>query len=175
MTSKRVRSLNLDEHWKVIEYFHNASSLFLETMGVDRSRVIPKEEWYKIMEEEFRKELSRRQFYFIGWEYNGALIGHSNINKISFGSHASIHLHIWQQDYRERGLGVWFFKHSVDFFFKAFELSKIICEPYAENRAPNRVLQKLGLVPLRKYLTTPGLMNFEQFVNRYEITASFRD
>jgi RimJ/RimL family protein N-acetyltransferase len=175
MTGKQIRPLKLNEHWSVIEYFHNASDLLLETMGVDRNKFISKEEWFKNMEEEFTKELSQKQRFYIGWEYNGELIGHSSISNIKFGDYANIHLHIWQQGYREKGLGIWFFKQSINYFFKEFELSKLICEPYAENPAPNRVLKKLGLVPVKKYLTTPGLINFEQFVNRYEITAPFGD
>lgn len=175
MIDKRIRPLDLSEHWKVIEYFHNASDTLLENMGVDRTKITPRDEWFERMAGEFKKELDQRLFCYVGWEYDGALIGHSSVSHINFGSHANIHLHVWHQENRERGLGVWFFKHSINHFFRVFELSKIICEPYAENPAPNRVLQKLGLVPVKKYLTTPGLMNFEQYVNRYEITAPLGD
>jgi RimJ/RimL family protein N-acetyltransferase len=175
MIRKHVRPLDLNEHWKVIDYFHNASDLLLRTMGVDRNKFLTREEWFERLEGEFKKEVSQRLFFYIGWEYGGELIGHSSINQITFGDQANIHLHIWQQDHREKGLSLWFFRHSIDYFFKAFELNKIICEPYAENSAPNRVLQKLGLAPLKKYLTLPGAINFEQFVNRYEITAPFED
>ncbi len=172
-TGKQVRPLTLNEHWKVIEYFHNADDLLLTTMGVDRNKLISTDEWYRMMEGEFSKAPSLRRFSYVGWEYDGDLIGHSNINNISYGEYANIHLHIWDTSFREKGLGAWFFKRSIDFFFRAFELKKILCEPHSENPAPNRLLQKLGMQPLRKYWTTPGMLNFEQFVNRYEIIAPF--
>jgi RimJ/RimL family protein N-acetyltransferase len=173
MSNMHIRPLDLNEHWNVIEYFHNADNLLLETMGVDRNKLIVKEKWRNLFTEEIAKDMRQRKLFYLGWEYNGTLIGHSNINNLSVGDCANIHLHIWQQNNRERGLGEWFFKHSVNFFFDAFDLKIIIAEPHAENPAPNKLLQKAGLMPVRRYLTTPGILNFEQFVNRYEITEPF--
>lgn len=63
-------------------------------MGNEKSKITPKDKWEKILLEDFAKNLPERQLYYLGWEYDGALIGHSNINKIAFGSHANVHLHI---------------------------------------------------------------------------------
>jgi hypothetical protein len=42
-------------------------------------------------------------------------------------------------------------------------------EPSAGNSAPNRVLEKLGFAFIRRYRTTPGVIAYEQDVNRYEL------
>jgi hypothetical protein len=45
----------------------------------------------------------------------------------------------------------------------------LICEPYARNKAPNAILPQLGFIKIKTYRTTPGAMNFEQEVNRWEM------
>jgi RimJ/RimL family protein N-acetyltransferase len=80
-----------------------------------------------------------------------------------------MHLHLWKNDKRKNGLGFDFLKRTIPYYFKNFELETLICEPYSENIAPNRVLQKLGFQLIRTYDTTPGWINFHQTVNRYEL------
>jgi RimJ/RimL family protein N-acetyltransferase len=173
LPSKRIRPLELIEHIKIIEYFHSASDELLERMGVTKSKLVPKDVWENLLTENFGKELAERKFYYVGWEYDGVLIGHSSINNIVYGDHCNIHLHIWDEQKRERGLGSFFFKSSVNHVFEKFKLKMVICEPNADNPAPNGLLQKLGLQPVKNYLTIPGIICEEQYVNRYELTAPF--
>ena len=95
---------------------------------------------------------------------------HSNINNIEFGKSATMHLHLWEFIKRKSGLGIEFLKMSIPYYFENFGLEKLVCEPYSENVAPNRVLPKLGFKLKRTYETTPGYINFRQTVNRYELT-----
>ena len=67
------------------------------------------------------------------------------------------------------GLGTEFVRRSAAFYFERFNLQKLVCEPWAENPAPNRVLEKLGFAFVRRYRTIPGVIAFEQEVNRYEL------
>ena len=60
-------------------------------------------------------------------------------------------------------------RRSANFYFERFNLKKLVCEPWAENLAPNRVLEKLGFAFVRRYRTTPGVIAYEQDVNRYEL------
>ena len=172
---KRVRPLTLEEHRHVIEYFHSADDAFLVAMGVDKTKLRSRDNWFVLMKTEYDKPLKKKTLCYLGWEYDGKLIGHSNISDANFGDTAKVHLHLWHDDTRMKGLGTWFFKQSVNWFLRNFELRLITCEPHADNDAPNRVLQKLGLTPLKTYLTVPGPFNSEQMVTRYEITAPFDD
>jgi len=45
-------------------------------------------------------------------------------------------------------------------FIQKLELQRLYCEPYAESAAPNRVLAKLGFHLVKRYRTTPGIINF---------------
>ncbi|MEE8576178.1 MAG: GNAT family N-acetyltransferase [candidate division Zixibacteria bacterium] len=173
MSNKLVRPLQADELIRVVEYFHSASDDALKSMGVLRSKFKPKEEWEQILLQDHSRPLPERENHYIGWEYDGVLIGHSSINQITWGEQCNIHLHIWDGKFREKGLGLFFFKKSVNFFFGLCDFKVMLCEPYAENPAPNRLLTKLGLEPTKRYKTIPGAINHEQFVNQYKIYSAF--
>jgi len=65
--------------------------------------------------------------------------------------------------------GTEFVRRSANFYFQRFNLRKLVCEPAADNPAPNRVLEKLGFAFIRRYKTTPGVIAYEQDVNRCEL------
>ncbi len=113
--------------------------------------------------------LTEKEFYYILWLFDNQPIGHSNINQIKFGNTATMHLHLWDSATRKKGLGIQFLRMTVPYYFKKFNLKKLICEPYSKNVAPNKVLKKLGFEWVRTYDTTPGQINFHQTVNRYEL------
>ena len=79
-----------------------------------------------------------------------------------------MHLHLWESNRRQKGLGLQFLKQTIPYYFENFDLEKLICEPRAENIAPNKTLRKSGFELVRTYETTPGWINFHQTVNRYE-------
>ncbi len=64
-----------------------------------------------------------------------------------------------------------FLKLTIPFYFKNYKLEKLLCEPYSENIGPNKVLKKLDFELVRTYYTTPGWINFPQWVNRYKMTS----
>src|SRR5665213_453769 len=61
-------------------------------------------------------------------------------------------------------------RQSLKLFFDRLELQDLYCEPFALNPAPNAVLAKVGFTFVKKYVTVPGLINFEQEVNRWHMS-----
>jgi len=157
---------------KIVDYFIYADVYFLRGMGAERSKLPKKEEWIDKLQLEFDKSYSEKGFYYIIWLLNNQPIGHSNVNNIEFGESATMHLHLWKSDQRKSGLGLEFMKRTIPIYFEKLELKKLICEPYSENVAPNRILKNLGFDFIRTYETTPGPINFQQIVNRYELKKS---
>ena len=80
-----------------------------------------------------------------------------------------MHLHIWNSQHRRSGLGLALVKMSLSHFFKTLKLQKIISEPFSKNASPNLTLQKAGFELVTEYVTTPGSINFEQPVKRWEL------
>ena len=168
-----VRELKRDEVGIIVDYFINAEDSFLKGMGADKNKLPTRDEWIGKLESDFTKSYIEKDFYYIIWLQNGQAVGHSNINHIEFGNTASMHLHLWENSTRKKGLGVEFLRMTVPYYFKNFELQKLICEPYSKNIAPNKVLKKLGFEFVRTYETIPGQINFLQTVNRYELKNNF--
>ncbi len=156
----------------IVNYFVNSDANFLKAMGADKSKLPDKKEWIEKLNLEFDKSNEEQEFYYIIWFLNKKPIGHSNINNIDFGKSATMHLHMWYGQNRNKGLGLTFIKQTIPYYFKNFDLETLICEPYAKNIAPNNVINKSGFEFIKEYKTTPGWINFRQTVTRYEMTRN---
>ncbi len=155
------------DYERMVDYFLNADDAFLQGMGVDRKKLLSREAWLESLMLDHQRRDPERDRSYLAWLYDDVPVGHSNINKINFGNHAFIHLHLWTRGLRKSGLGTQYFRASAAEFMRRFRLKRLYCEPFADNPAPNRVLAKSGFRFVKKYRTIPGVINFEQDVNQY--------
>lgn len=155
------------EYERVLDYFLCADEAFLRGMGVDPGKLPHRDVWLERLLADLTRPDSQKQTFYLGWDYEGTRVGHCNVNQLVYGDQAYVHLHLWARTTRGAGLGSELFRQSVRLFFQRFALQRLYCEPYAENPAPNRVLTKTGFRFIKRYRTTPGLINFEQEVNQY--------
>jgi RimJ/RimL family protein N-acetyltransferase len=153
----------------MVEYFLSAHEPFLRGMGVDPNKLPRREAWLERLLPDLTRPDRQKQTFYLGWDCDGVRVGHCNVNQLLYGEEACVHLHLWDARARRAGLGTELFGRSMRVFFRRFELRRLYCEPYAENPAPNRVVTKAGFRLLQRHRTTPGLINFEQDVNRYVI------
>ena len=160
---------NRQEYELMLDYFYKADDMFLRGMGVDRLKLPQRDEWLNNLLADHEKRDEERDRFYLVWIFRGERVGHSSINKIVPGAEAYIHLHLWSSKFRRAGLGTEFLRKSAKFYFERFNLKKLVCEPWAGNPAPNRVLQKLGFTFVRRCVTTPVVIAYEQEVNRYEL------
>lgn len=170
-----VREFTASDIQHIVDYFLGGNINFLRGMGADKALLPERELWIENIRKELIKPDSEKSNYYVIWLLNDQPVGHSNVNNIQFGETATMHLHLWKGSRRKSGLGFEFLKLSIPFFFEKFRLKKIICEPYAENIAPNRTLQKLGFELVKTYETIPGPISFQQVVNRYELENSINE
>lgn len=166
----KVREIEERDINLISDYWLKSDSDFLVGMGVDLEK-LPKAEFFtKMLMHQISLPNGEKKSYALIWELDGIQIGHSNVNAIEFGKQAKMHLHLWKNDSRKKGMGTALVKKSLPLFFENLQLKKIICEPYALNPAPNKTLQKVGFDFIKKYRTIPGSINFEQEVNQWELT-----
>src|SRR5881227_4132871 len=158
------------EYELMLNYFYKADNGFLRGMGVDRLKLPERDKWLGALLGDHEKPDEERDRFYLVWIFRGQRVGHSSINNIVLGTEAYIHLHLWKSQLRRAGLGTEFVRRSAAFYFERFNLQKLVCEPLADNPAPNRVLEKLGFTFVSRYRTTPGVTAYEQDVNRYELT-----
>ena len=169
---KEVREYIASDIEHIVDYFVNADPEFLLHMGADQSKLPKRQEWIDKLKSELEKPYAQKEYYYIIWLLEDEPIGHSNVNHIHYGESATMHLHLWERKKRKSGLGLEFLKLTIPFYFQNLKINTLVCEPYAKNVAPNRTLKKLGFDFIRTYETIPGLINFRQMVNRYELSRT---
>jgi RimJ/RimL family protein N-acetyltransferase len=167
-----VREIHESDIEPLCNYWHNASENYLLSMGVDIKKLPSRESFSLMLREQINTPIEQKKSYCIIWQYNGKPVGHSNTNPTRFGEEATMHLHLWESNIRKKGMGTEFLKMTLRLFFENLQLKKLYCEPYALNPAPNKALEKAGFNFIKKYVTTPGFINFEQPVNRWEMSRA---
>jgi RimJ/RimL family protein N-acetyltransferase len=165
-----VREMEEGDINLIIQYWLEADSTFLEGLGVDLNKMPAEKEWKEILSGQLGLPIKEKKSYYIIWQHDGIAVGHSNVNKIIFGEEAYMHLHLWKTGLRQKGSGAALVKMTLPYFFENLGLKKLYCEPYALNPAPNKTLEKVGFTFVKEHITTPGWLNFEQPVNRWELS-----
>ena len=170
MNTLSVRELSEQDIPLITHYWLSAAPDFLTSMGVDLTKMPSQAEWEKALLEQLSQTIPVKKSYCLIWQLDGQAVGHSNINKIQIGEEAYMHLHIWETGIRQKGMGTNLVKLTLPYFFECYRLKTLYCEPYALNPAPNKTLEKVGFQFVKKYVTTPGWLNFEQPVNLWEMS-----
>ena len=169
MNNLKVREITVAEHMLVADYWSNASDSYLLALGVDKSKMPARKAWIEALAAQCAQSLSRRHNFYLGWERDGDLVGHSNVSPFEYGKSGMIHMHVWDEANRGQGIAKICLAETMKMFFDILKLEMIVCEPYKQNRGPNKTLQSLGFRSVKCYWTTPGPFNLKQEVNRYEI------
>lgn len=165
----KVRELTKSDIASVADYWLKSDKDFMVNMGVDLSKLPSREGLTKMLVNQIQLLDTEKSSLALIAEVNGEPIGHCNVNGITYGKEATLHLHLWNTNSRKKGLGTQMVRNSLPVFFERLKLKTIWCEPYAKNPAPNRTLEKVGFEFVKRYVTIPGSLNFEQEVNRWKM------
>lgn len=165
-----VREIELKDIDLIADYWLKSESDFLINMGVDLKKLPTRIELRNRLTKQINLSVTSKKSYALIWLLDRKEIGHSNVNGIEYGKQATMHLHLWKSNNRKKGIGTELVRKSLPFYFEKLKIEKLICEPYALNPAPNKTLQKVGFKFVKKYKTIPGSLNYEQEVNRWELT-----
>ena len=165
-----VRELRLSDIQLVCDYWMKSTDEHLINMGVALSEMPTEKELEEMLKQQLALPINQRKTYALIWCENEIPVGHSNVNKIKYGQEAFMHLHLWGNASRSKGLGSKFVLKSLPLYFNNLKLDNLYCEPFAENEAPSRTLKKIGFVFEKKYRTIPGILNHEQEVNLWRMS-----
>ena len=165
-----VREIQEQDIPLLVAYWTTAEPDFLKGMGVDLAKMPSANDFTAMLMNQLHTAIELKRSFCMIWELEGKPVGHSNTNPTTFGEEATMHLHIWKPQHRAAGMGLAFVKLTVPQFFEKLRLKTLFCEPYALNPAPNRTLEKAGFEFVKEYTTTPGSLNFEQPVKRWQMT-----
>jgi RimJ/RimL family protein N-acetyltransferase len=163
----------LEETGLVIDYFHGSTAEHLETLGVDPTRLPGRSQWQQLYALDFAQPIEKRRSVLVLWESEGTSMGFSSVDKIAYGEHAYMHLHVVNPQKRHSGYGEACVRRSVEIYFDLLKLDRLYCEPNAFNVAPNRTLQKAGFRYVKTHNTVPGPLNFHQPVTQWVYDRSW--
>lgn len=165
-----VREVKESDFELIVQYWLGSSAQHLTAMGVDLEKLPTREQLLQMLSEQVCQPYGKKTSYALIWEMDSNPVGHCNVNKIVFGKEAHMHLHMWDAENRQKGMGRQLVELSLPFFFNNLKIDVLYCEPYSLNTAPNRTLENVGFGLVKEYVTTPGYLNFEQPVKRWRIT-----
>ena len=97
LTAREMVSTEVD---LIIEYFQNATPEYLETLGVDPTRLPPVDAWRDRLRRECNLPANQRATVLVIWLSDDRPIGFSTSNKIRFGEQANMHLHVTDPERR---------------------------------------------------------------------------
>jgi RimJ/RimL family protein N-acetyltransferase len=162
-----VREMLPSEGHLVTSYFHDSTIEYLESLGVDPTRLPPAAVWQDRIREQYALPLERRAAVLVLWLMDDEPVGFSSCDKIIYGDRASMHLHVLRTEKRQSGIGAECVRQSAAIYFDMLKLKSLFCEPNAFNVGPNRTLQKAGFKYLKTHMTVPGPLNYHQAVTRW--------
>jgi RimJ/RimL family protein N-acetyltransferase len=164
-----VREIQKEDIPLLINYWTESSDEHLISMGVDLTKMPNQNGLVDMLTQQINTPIERKKSYALIWLIDDQPVGHCNVNNIHFGKEATMHLHMWQSEKRQKGIGTELVKLSLPYFFENLKLEQLFCEPYAVNPAPNKTLGKVGFTFEKEYTTIPGAINFEQPVKRWKL------
>lgn len=154
----------------IADYWLGSTKEYLHSMGADIEKLPSRQGFSDMLTKQIDLSYNQKVAYVLIWLMDGQPIGHTNVNDIIYGQSAYMHLHLWVGESRKRGIGTILVKEALPYFFENLELKELFCQPYALNEAPNKTLKKVGFEFQKKYITTPGSINFEQEVVLWKLT-----
>lgn len=167
-----VREIKESDIPHLLDYWYQASPEYMRQMGADVSKLPAREDFTRMLRSQLTAPMTEKKAYATIWLVDGKPVGHCNVNQIEFGEQAFMHLHLWEPLQRGMGLGSQLVLLSLPYFFDNLQLKRVLCEPYAHNPAPNKTLERIGFKFVKKHVTVPGSLNFEQEVNRWVLERS---
>jgi RimJ/RimL family protein N-acetyltransferase len=164
-----VREMAIEEIDLIVDYFHGGTPEFHEQLGVDPTRLPSRDAWRERYRREYELPDEERETLLVIWRQDGEAVGFSTCDRIVYGEQARMHLHIPDAGWRRSGVGTDGVRGAAEIYFDRLELWKLVSEPNAFNVGPNRTLQAAGFKYVKTHMTVPGLLNYRQAVNRWEL------
>ena len=164
-----VRPMRIEDVPAVVRYWTGASRADLDRMGVDIARLPGADELTRSLSAVCHEPVREARAAYLVWEVDGVPIGHAGLKNIRYGDSGDMHLHIWDAAARGRGHGARLFALSALDFYERFGLTRIVCEPKADNPMPNRMLQKSGYALLESRVGASSELSTICRLNVYSI------
>lgn len=170
-----VRLLAAPDFDDFINYWLQLSPAEIERLGVAPDCLPTADQMRADLETMLAAPAEAVRSFVLAWCIDGEAIGHSSLKDIVPGASGSMHLHMWRGDLRGKGHGAFLFCLAAVDFYKRFKLKRIICEPKADNPAPNRLLQRIGFPLVSTRVGRGSELGAICRLNRYDVARELAE
>lgn len=142
-----VRDAQLSDCPLLLNYWYHSPPGFIEAMGVDLKKM-PKE---SEMEENFKSRILKNELLessklsALVITYDQKPIGIHSINPLFENDYGIFHAHIWDREFRGKGVGLISYQMACRVFMERFHLTKILFKTPIQNTGAIRVKEKIGI------------------------------
>ncbi len=169
MTHLSIRPLREEDIPNIVSYWFENSDADLMRIGVDRTKLNSQIEFANSLQVVCNTPLDKAKSYYMAWLIDDKPIGYNALKDIVKDEIASMHLHMWNTEYRGKGYGAKLFCMAAVEFYSMFNLKMILCEPRSSNPMPNKMLAKIGFKKWRTYHSTSSELSLTCELNSYII------
>jgi len=167
-----IRDLSEEDIPSVLNYWFHSPPGFIESMGVDLDKM-PKE---SEMEQSIRAKLIENasqpvsKLNVVVIVYNKLPVGFHTINPLTEGESGIFHAHIWDPNYRKRGIALYSYPKACRIFMSRFNLSRILFKTPVQNIGAIRVKEKLGIRYIGEEIIGFGIIKEGTKAKVFELT-----
>lgn len=141
-----VRAFRREDIIPLVDYLTGSTEEFWRVRGVDKAKLLPRGESIENYEKRFREQ--GRVPTIVTIELRGVAIGVHTLTHLVQGSSAVFHAHIWREEHRRLGIGVFSYLKAAELFFSELQLEKLLFKTPKLNAGAHRVKEKIGIPPL---------------------------
>lgn len=170
-----VRPLAAEDFDSFINYWLGLSQAEIDRLGIAIDRLPSAARMRSDLEAMLAAPDDSVRSFVLAWCIDREAIGHSSLKDIVPADSGSIHLHMWRADLRGKGHGSYLFSLAAVDSYKRFKLKRIICEPKADNPAPNRLLQRIGFPLISTRIGRSSELSRICKLNRYDIVRDIAE
>lgn len=172
-----VRNLTLIDVQQVLDYWYGSPSEYIEGMGVDLAKMLPRAEFEKILINKCRESESsaKPNINALIVEYSEKAVGFHTINPVHEGDFGVFHAHLWAEDMRGRGIGIQTYPKACRVFFERFNLRRILFKTPVQNVGALRVKEKLGIPCVGEEVIDFGVYKAGTRSRVYELTRALAE
>lgn len=138
-----IRSFTPDEFEPLAAYWTDSSAEYWASLGIDKTKMKTKEQFIEQFNDQFNKLGEVKTVCVI--EYKGHSIGVHTVNNIVDSVSATMHAHIFDEEFRRKNVAYYSYPKAIDYFIKKLKVEKILFKTPIINVGANRVKEKLGI------------------------------
>ena len=154
-----LRDFKVSDIPMVCDYWFRSPEGFIESRGVDFSKMPPEPEFHKNIKEKVEdNQKAGRPDNALIILYDGKPVGMHTMFPLTPGEEGIFHAHIFFEKFRGKGVALISYRLACEEFFKRFNLKKVVFKTPAQNIPAIKVKQKLGVPKIGEEIIDFGII-----------------